>query len=606
MRNGQIHILLVDDDPQDRRLVEVILAKSYAPGQYSVQTASTLSEVTQYLSQGDYDVVLLDLNLPDSSGINTVQEVHSVNSDAIIIVLTGLDDEEIGIEAIKKGAGDYLVKGKYLSSLLVRTIRYSLERKSAEKEIQRSSETKAVLNKLLSLSLENITLEEMLERVIDQVTSVAWLALESKGAIFLVENQPEELVLKAQRGLSTPVRTMCSRIPFGICICGRAGSSGKVQFVDCVDERHQNRYEGIPPHGHYSVPILSGGKLLGVINTYVPEGHQRSDKEEDFLRAVAAVLAGIIERRRMEDELRKHRESLELEVNERTADLRKVNEQLSNEIEERKQIERELLIAKEDAESANEAKSEFLANMSHELRTPLHSILSFASFGIKKYESAKPEKLLDYFSKIKQSGKVLLDLLNALLDLAKLETKGATFRFEPTDLYTLIQSVMNEFDTMLSERNLSLRYQPSDFDQEVALDADKIMQVLRNLLNNAIKFSPHGGSIDIDVCHIVSSVRVSVCDQGPGVPPDELETVFDKFVQSSKTKTGAGGTGLGLAISREIISGHEGRIWAENSPEGGAMFSFEIPLSVERCMKDQASFAGVAAGGSATQSINED
>ncbi|MEJ2701114.1 MAG: response regulator, partial [Sedimentisphaerales bacterium] len=391
MSHEQVNILLVDDDPQDRRLVELILAKSYAPGQHSVQTAGTMSEAERCLDTGDYDVVLLDLNLPDSAGIETVQRARDANSDVIVVVLTGLDDEEAGVEAIKKGASDYLVKGGHLANVLVRTIRYSVERKHTEREIQRSSETNAVLNKLLSLSLENLTLEETLERAIDQVTSIAWLALESKGAIFLVEDEPDVLVMKAQRRLSASVQTTCSRVRFGTCICGQTASSAKRQFADQVDKRHRNVYNATPPHGHYCVPILSGGKLLGVINTYVTEGHQPNDKEEEFLRTVAAVLAGIIERKKVENELRRHRESLEIEVNDRTADLQKVNEQLRNEIEERKQVEQELLIAKSDAEAANEAKSEFLANMSHELRTPLHSILSFASFGVKKYNKAAPE-----------------------------------------------------------------------------------------------------------------------------------------------------------------------------------------------------------------------
>jgi signal transduction histidine kinase len=136
----------------------------------------------------------------------------------------------------------------------------------------------------------------------------------------------------------------------------------------------------------------------------------------------------------------------------------------------------------------------------------------------------------------------------------------------------------------------------SKFNGEVALDVEKIKQVLRNLLDNAIKFSPEGGTIDVAVCRVAGSVRVSVRDQGPGIPQDELETVFDKFIQSSKTKTGAGGTGLGLAICHEIVTAHKGRIWAENRPEGGAVFSFEIPLSMDTHTDDQLLLAGADNG----------
>ncbi len=270
-------------------------------------------------------------------------------------------------------------------------------------------------------------------------------------------------------------------------------------------------------------------------------------------------------------------------------ELERVNKQLETSVRKANLLAQESIVA-------SQAKSEFLANMSHELRTPLHSILSFASFGSKQYTKAKPEKLLDYFNRIKKSGQTLLELLDDLLDLAKLESKKAIFTFEPSDLGLLVKSVTNELDTLLSKRNLSIQHEVSKFDGEVTLDVDKIKQVLRNLLSNAIKFSPEGGNIDVAVCRVASSVRVSVCDQGPGIPQDELEAVFDKFVQSSKTKTGAGGTGLGLAICHEIVTAHKGRIWAENGPEGGAVFSFEIPLSMDTHRKDHLLLAGADNG----------
>jgi len=268
--------------------------------------------------------------------------------------------------------------------------------------------------------------------------------------------------------------------------------------------------------------------------------------------------------------------------------------ELRREIAEHKRTEKMLKERTEEfekiknvAEAANLAKSEFLANMSHELRTPLHGILSFSGFGIKKYDQAKPEKILDYFKKIHHSGEILLNLLNDLLDLAKLESGKMAFEFHPTNLDSLIISTRNEFNSMAMERKLTINYEGSDLNGKVNLDAEKINQVLRNLLSNAVKFSPTDGMIDVIVQKTESLVRVSVCDQGPGIPENELEAVFDKFVQSSKTQTGAGGTGLGLAICREIIEAHNGRIWVQNNPDSGAKFLFEIPLSLEAGVKEK-------------------
>ena len=545
----QVNILIVDDDPQDRRLVEMTLSRSSQSKQFIVETASTMSEAVKSLQNGSHDILLLDLNLPDSSGIETVKKAQEVNSNASIVVLTGLDDEEAGLEAIRKGADDYLVKGNYLEHILVRAIRYSLERKSVRQQLIESE------NRFRSVV---ITAGSAIFVLSPEYRILEW----NKQAEYLYGWQRQEVLNKDYLELFAP-----EEIRDRVAADTKEVLSGKT-----------------PKSFEHFIRIRDGSQRILLWNA------SPLFNAQDQPIGVIVVGQDITDRKRMVDELRKHRRYLELMVNERTANLQQVNEQLRNEIYERKQIEQKLLIAKGQAEAANQAKSEFLANMSHGLRTPLHSILNFASFGIKKYNDAKPEKILDYFNRIKQSGTSLLELLNDLLDLAKLESKKEMFTFKPTDLGALVSSVTNELDTLLSERNLSIRDEGSKFAGEVTIDADKIKQVLRNLFNNAIKYSPEGGIIDVDICRVDGSVRVSVSDRGPGIPKDELDAVFDKFVQSSKTKTGAGGTGLGLSICHEIIAAHSGRIWAENRQDGGAVFSFEIPLSINAHMKSQLSF----------------
>ncbi len=228
--------------------------------------------------------------------------------------------------------------------------------------------------------------------------------------------------------------------------------------------------------------------------------------------------------------------------------------------------------------SADKSKSEFLANMSHELRTPMHAILSFAELGVAR--AGDRDKITTYLARIQQSGKRLLSLLNDLLDLSKLEAGCMTFKPAMNPIRPVIDQVVDELSALLHDRRLEIRIGSDGAPATAYFDPAKIAQVLNNLLGNACKFAPAGGVIEISCAtDAACNLAISVSDSGPGIPPDEVELIFDQFVQNSKTMTGAGGTGLGLAICRQIVHAYGGRIRADNNPAGGARFSFTLPLT---------------------------
>jgi signal transduction histidine kinase len=248
----------------------------------------------------------------------------------------------------------------------------------------------------------------------------------------------------------------------------------------------------------------------------------------------------------------------------------------------------DLVHAKEAAERANETKSAFLANMSHELRTPLHAILSFARLGESRIERLDSEKIHDYFNRIRVSGDRLLTMLNDLLDLAKLEAGRIMLDMRPTKIENCVLESTHEFEAWLAARHLRLDTVIEPGLPRIMVDPAKIGQVVRNLLSNAIKFSPENSRITLTLCHCqvgarseaVRGVELRVADEGTGIPPEELETVFEKFVQSSSNSRDTGGTGLGLAICREIVVAHSGLVFARNRDGGGA--EFIVRLRVDR------------------------
>jgi PAS domain S-box-containing protein len=306
----------------------------------------------------------------------------------------------------------------------------------------------------------------------------------------------------------------------------------------------------------------------------------------------AGTLTDIHEAKLAEEELKLHRDHLARLVEERTAGLEQARREADAQREVAEAERQGAEVSREAAVRANLAKSEFLANMSHELRTPMHAIMSFADFGVEKSERAERAKLSHYFGNIRKSGARLLSLLNDLLDLSKLEAGKMDMHLTPGAVDGLLGDVAVESEAFAQARGVALVVEGA---AAIAVEWDmaRMMQVLRNLVSNAVKFSLAGGTVRLTAAPralragrrqddpLVDGIEIRVTDAGIGIPDDELETVFDKFVQSSKTKTGAGGTGLGLAICREIVQAHGGTIRAINNPAPatGATFIVHLPAA---------------------------
>jgi PAS domain S-box-containing protein len=241
-----------------------------------------------------------------------------------------------------------------------------------------------------------------------------------------------------------------------------------------------------------------------------------------------------------------------------------------------RRAERATREARDAAEEASRAKSEFIANVSHELRTPLQAIIGFSELGM--HRGRAHEKLAGMFGDIHAAGQRMLELVNNLLDVARIESAVGSIDLERTDLRGLVHELLRELEPLLRARAQAVDVALPEHPLVAKVDPLRMQQVIRNVLANAMKFSPPGARIRLQADYNEKGEpHLQVRDPGPGIPESEIETIFEAFAQSTRTKDGSGGTGLGLAICRTIVAAHGGRIWAENPPGGGAAFHVLLP-----------------------------
>ncbi|WP_078120943.1 sensor histidine kinase [Thiosocius teredinicola] len=307
-------------------------------------------------------------------------------------------------------------------------------------------------------------------------------------------------------------------------------------------------------------PLTYGGRSGLLIATSPERGHFSRSHTQIMRRMLLLIEQALVhieihESQQREQALLIDREQLKEMVDERTA---------------------ELAHAMQLAVEANESKSQLVASMAHELRTPLHAIIAFSDMALSPDHSTDQQKMLRYFNRIQSAGTTLLNLVDELLDLSKMESGKLEFSFQPAEMSGLVNAVIGEFESMAHARSVKLF---AAVDPVVGVvDADRIKQVVRNLISNALKFSPSGSTMHITLTGNQSQLLLCVDDQGEGIADADKERIFDDFVQTANGAAKVGGSGLGLAICREIVRAHHGRIWVENASGGGASFRVSLPV----------------------------
>jgi signal transduction histidine kinase len=321
------------------------------------------------------------------------------------------------------------------------------------------------------------------------------------------------------------------------------------------------------------VPMIARDRVIGVISVESYRKHSFTPDDLILLTAIANQAAVAIENAQLYKDMEALTYALEQRVMERTNELREANLRLM---------------------AADRSKNQFLANMSHELRTPLNSIIGFSSVLLESARSSIPARMYKFLENIHTAGNHLLELINDILDLSKIEAGKMELRADQFDLRETITAVERVMRGFAAEANVRIVSMIGSDVPEVRLDEGRLKQILFNLLSNAVKFSPNGSVVEIVIRFIdgnqspigFDTVRIDVADQGVGIPSDELKRIFDEFYQTEQGRRARkGGTGLGLSLTRNFVELHHGTIEVISTPGAGSTFSLYLPVDCEEAAR---------------------
>ena len=313
------------------------------------------------------------------------------------------------------------------------------------------------------------------------------------------------------------------------------------------------------------LPLVIDNEVVGVVNMSHPLSDAFGSEDSQLMIIITDQVAIALNNVQIFDDLQQQSAFLEDEVNRATEELRRTNDELTS--------------AYEEIQKSSQMKSQFLAHMSHELRTPLNAVIGFSEILEDKTFGELNEKQGRYVHNILTSSRHLLELINEILDLAKVESGEMQLVVSEFLVEDCLEQVTEVVRPMAANKSIKMNH---DIDPDLGLikgDEVRIKQILYNLLSNAIKFTPEEGSVDVLAARRDDgTLEIAVVDTGIGIKKEHQDLIFSEFRQVEETYSRRyEGTGLGLALTRRLVELHEGKIWVESEVGEGSTFTFTIP-----------------------------
>ncbi len=523
----ELRILILEDAPTDVELMEHELSR--AKISFTSKRVETREDFIRELHNFAPDLILSDFRLPSFDGLEALAVVIKESPDVPFILVTGALGEEKAVDVLKSGASDYILKDNLsrLPNAILRAIREAKEKRERKRAEKALEESLVVIGRA----------KREWESSVDSIPQLICL-IDCQGCILRTNRVVE------QWNLGQVVNVKCKSLHELL----HPGCADSACYMEAFwSQAWEELTYGRSTECEVNDRVI--GRYLHVQVRAISPGICR--KGEETASYAVVVVRNITERKQATKRLEEYAAELE--------------------------------IANKELRRLDEIKSEFVAVASHELRTPLATIKNAIQLILQRKTGEINENQEKFLSLAEKNINRLTNILNSLLDLSKIESGRMELNFEEINLRDSIEVILSSFKPMTDGKSIQIKIEVEKDLPSVYGDREKIAQIMINLVGNAIKFTPEGGTIFVSAKSYHGNgkmVAISVRDSGVGIPEDQLEKVFEKFHQVEESlRRSTGGTGLGLAITKGLVEAHNGKVWVESEIGKGSTFTFTLPIS---------------------------